>query len=692
MKRNKSRKSALLMSALSLLTCMTMLIGSTFAWFTDSVTSSGNIIKSGTLKVAMDWADGTKAVPGEDSTDWTDASTGAIFNNDKWEPGYVEVRHIKIENKGTLALKYQLNIAANGQVSDLAKVIDVYFLDPAQQVATRTDLENVQPVGTLADVLAGMPTNSSGELLENNADTVTLALKMRESADNDYQNKKIGSDFAVQLLATQLTSESDSFDNQYDVESGYVAEVKTAEDLAIALTAGGMVRLANDVALAETITVPADATAVLDLNGKQLSGAMAKDAGDLIVNQGTLTIIGNDAATLTNTTTNGGALISNNGTMTLKGGKYIGAPIGTTGYPDYAVYSTGKLTVEKGTSIISDRGALSVSGETVINDGTFEVTAAASSRTLTCHTIYAYGSTLTINGGDFANNYTGVSGASVICPAGSEITIYGGNFHDPVTSTANFNNTANFQNYMGYGKPVNVCGGTYNDSTVNKNLAAGHITVDNGDGTVYVIKGTAAADQSAMEAAFNSGEKTVVLSAGTYEFPNSLVEGATIIGQNGVVFEDTLSGTLNDVTLKNLHIKSGNAQRWAYSHGDLLFEDCTFEATGVYAIHYDGLNGANITYKNCTIIGWAAIGGGAEHVTFDGCTVKGNGTYGVLRLYSPATIKNCTFDVANVNTTDVFQDGIHAVDCKINVSNNTNVNGAMTDIYNLSGTGSIVEE
>ena len=53
----KNTKRALLLSGLALLMCFSMLIGSTYAWFTDSVTSGNNIIKSGTLKVAMEWAD-----------------------------------------------------------------------------------------------------------------------------------------------------------------------------------------------------------------------------------------------------------------------------------------------------------------------------------------------------------------------------------------------------------------------------------------------------------------------------------------------------------------------------------------------------------------------------------------------------------------------------------------------------------
>ena len=223
----KTTKRALFSSVIALLVCFTMLLGTTFAWFTDSVTSSGNIIQTGTLDVEMHWAEG-KLDPNAAETAWTDASTGAIFNNDKWEPGYVEVRHIKISNVGTLALKYQLHIFANGDVSDLADVIDVYFVDPAVQVADRTALDGIEPVGTLTEVLAGMPGNASGDLLAGNTATVTLALKMRENAGNEYQNKAIGSDFVIQLLATQLTYEDDSFNNQYDANAEFLAVNESA--------------------------------------------------------------------------------------------------------------------------------------------------------------------------------------------------------------------------------------------------------------------------------------------------------------------------------------------------------------------------------------------------------------------------------------------------------------------------------
>ena len=214
----KSTKTALLTSSISLLLCFAMLLGTTFAWFTDSVTSANNVIKSGNLDVAMYWADGTTDPL---STTWTDASDVAIFNYDNWEPGYAQVRHIKIANEGTLALKYKVLIAANGTVTDLTDVIDVYYADPATQVANRADLVDGAKIGTLKEVLANLGQTGNGTLAAGENDTITIAFKMQESAGNEYQNKSIGSDFSVKVVATQLEAELDSFDNMYDKDAEY---------------------------------------------------------------------------------------------------------------------------------------------------------------------------------------------------------------------------------------------------------------------------------------------------------------------------------------------------------------------------------------------------------------------------------------------------------------------------------------
>ena len=284
MTNSKHTKRALLASVLSVVVCAAMLVGSTFAWFTDSVTSAGNIIKSGNLKVALEWANGTEAL---DTATWQDASTGAIFNYNLWEPGYTEARHVRISNKGNLALKYEIRIVANGEVSKLAEAIDVYYVKDGKQLTSRNDLTDTMKIGTLKEVLAN-PYAAKGHILasENAADVATIALKMQEDAGNEYQGLSIGTDFSVQLVATQYTSEKDSFDDQYDAgayfptdedaaAAGQDAKVngKYYKDLASAVAAAtpqSTVTLIDNTTVASSVKLDTEDVLTIDLNGKTL--------------------------------------------------------------------------------------------------------------------------------------------------------------------------------------------------------------------------------------------------------------------------------------------------------------------------------------------------------------------------------------------------------------------------------------
>ena len=119
-------------------------------------------------------------------------------------------------------------------------------MDPAEQVDSRSALAAKTPMGTLKAALDGMDTTAAGNLLAGQAHTITIALKMQEEAGNEYQNKSIGTDFSIQLIATQLTYEVDSFDELYDETSVFpvlsvaktaaISSNTTSEDLTIAKT------------------------------------------------------------------------------------------------------------------------------------------------------------------------------------------------------------------------------------------------------------------------------------------------------------------------------------------------------------------------------------------------------------------------------------------------------------------------
>ena len=84
--------------------------GGTIAWFTDSVSSTNNIIQSGNLDMKVSWKP-----YGANNTEWTEVTeTTKLFKeNALYEPGYTEAFWLKIENVGNLAFKYRtaLNIA-----------------------------------------------------------------------------------------------------------------------------------------------------------------------------------------------------------------------------------------------------------------------------------------------------------------------------------------------------------------------------------------------------------------------------------------------------------------------------------------------------------------------------------------------------------------------------------------------------
>ena len=219
MTNKKTTKRALLSSIMALFICFAMLLGTTYAWFTDSVTSGNNIIQTGKLKVGFQWADGK-----EDPTTvtWTDVE-GALFEYANWEPGYAVAKHLKVSNEGTLALNYQMRIVANGVVTKLADVIDVYVIvGDDVKALERVDLDTLEPIGTLTEILGtnkNLSKTIKGSLKaepEAEVDVYTIVLKMQETAGNEYQNMDLGGTFSVELLATQMSDESDSFDNTYD--------------------------------------------------------------------------------------------------------------------------------------------------------------------------------------------------------------------------------------------------------------------------------------------------------------------------------------------------------------------------------------------------------------------------------------------------------------------------------------------
>ena len=232
MKKQNTRR-ALIMSALSLVLCISMLVGSTFAWFTDSVTSGTNKIIAGNLDIdvlSADAPDGTYTTIENKEDIFVVPAGGA---KDLWEPGHTEVAYLKIVNNGTLALKYQFLVEpVNEVIGKTDEGADIKLSDILVFAATAPT--ETAPVAYTRETAQAAAAGSSQKLLTysvvdqvleaGKSAYIALVVSMPESVGNEanYRNNAIPSiDFAVTAVATQAMKENDSFNNDYDENAAY---------------------------------------------------------------------------------------------------------------------------------------------------------------------------------------------------------------------------------------------------------------------------------------------------------------------------------------------------------------------------------------------------------------------------------------------------------------------------------------
>ena len=134
MTSRKSTKRALITSALAILICVAMLIGTTFAWFTDTASTGVNKIQAGNLKVdlQMQKPDGNWVSAKGQTLEFKKAAGAPADEKVLWEPGCTyELPQLRVVNKGNLALKYKIQITGIQGDAKLNEVIDWTINDAA---------------------------------------------------------------------------------------------------------------------------------------------------------------------------------------------------------------------------------------------------------------------------------------------------------------------------------------------------------------------------------------------------------------------------------------------------------------------------------------------------------------------------------------------------------------------------------
>ena len=471
-------KKALLSSAFALVLSVAMLIGTTFAWFTDTASTAVNKIQAGNLDIKLAYKNSTTGGEFKEAN----KETPVFDNNALWEPGHVEYVVLKVSNTGSLALKYKLgiNIASetgstnvNNNAFKLSDYIrfavlndDQSSLDRDALVAAATDSKLIKEGYSKEDhLLAG----------ENNEKVVTLVVWMPTDVGSEANHKTEVTapsiDLGISVAATQDTVEKDSFDNTYDKDAVYpIVAMDTLQELINNAAEPVSAKLEGNIA--GSLTVPQDKNITLDLNGFTLTG------GDThaILNRGTLCIKdssgnGKIVASKANTSAlrNAAVCVIEGGTFTRAAGE---------GNKWHTVENFGTMTFNGGKVIAEDGQSFAiVNGWNYINPGEQKAT-------MTINNIEmkagpnglknCQGGTLTMNGGTLrctgywglSNDSTGVvtiNGGNItsdsyiaISNGGAKMEINGGTFTGPQGSLY----------VQTYAKDTVVKGGSYQNETV----------------------------------------------------------------------------------------------------------------------------------------------------------------------------------------------------------------------------------
>ena len=227
MKKNPTKR-ALLTSVFSLALCLAMLVGTTFAWFTDSASTAVNKIEAGKLDIQLLAEDGVTSLEGK-TLQWQKAKDA---ENEKvlWEPGCTyDLQPIVIKNNGTLALKYKIVITGINGDAELNEAIE-WTIN-----GVSLDTEKSLPVGT--------------------SDTLIISGHMKNDAGNTYQGMTIDG-IGITVYAAQDTVESDSTGNQYDAKAEYdKATVYFADNMAALKRAAASIKPGDVLKITDDFTM-----------------------------------------------------------------------------------------------------------------------------------------------------------------------------------------------------------------------------------------------------------------------------------------------------------------------------------------------------------------------------------------------------------------------------------------------------
>ena len=555
---------------MALVMCVVMLVGTTFAWFTDTASTGVNKIQAGNLKVDIVKSDNNGSIKGESMSFVNKDGSADIL----WEPGVTfRTPGFKIKNDGNLALKYKL--ALNG-VTGSSKLLEVIKFSVVTAGTTDNSFEAVD-IDRFEGHLAAGETSSTVLYIQGHMD---------KNAGNEYQGLEL-TGLGITVYATQDNVENDSFGPDYDKNATYYP-VLDAAGMKDALVNGGNIKVDANVDPSEALVATKETT--IDMNGKTIENT---------------TDIWNESAaewSLVSARENADLTITGNGTFAAKENDCYAVD----------VQDGATVTIENGTFIGNIHAVYVLEGTAYIKGGFYSVqqkypeAGKENEFVLNCYDANRANGTakIIVTGGTFVNfnpaNCQAEGPNTNFVPAGYSV----------ITETK-----ANGDKWYTVVKGTGVTAGTQeglNNAISSNTVATVKLTED---GTYNLTDGIA----KSKDVTFIGTKDTVIdvcqnldgesgVNAGmNYQDGATLVfKGVTILGQvsgnyGGIVRAAT---TFEDCTIKGK----------LTLYGDTTFINCTFENQNDYSIWTWGAK--NVTFEGCTFMtGGKAINlyGGADH-------------------------------------------------------------------------------
>ena len=579
MNNKRATKRALLTSVMALVMCVVMLVGTTFAWFTDTASTGVNKIQAGNLKVDIIGEDSDAHIEKLDFTKaaMTDAEAGAEI---LWEPGcrYL-TQGFRIANKGNLALKWKAVVnkgttAENPGNFDLLDVIDFYLVTS----------KNVDDMGT--------ELNEFSDKLAAKTDSGVYYIKgvMKTTAGNDYQGLTLDG-ITITVYATQDTVENDSFGPDYDKNATYYP-VLNAAGMKDALVNGGNIKVDANVDPSEALVATKDTT--IDMNGKTI--ANINDVWEKNPKSWSL-ISARESADLT---------ITGNGTFAAKENDCYAVD----------VQDGATVTIENGTFIGNIHAVYVLKGTAYIKGGFYSVqqkypdAAKADEFVLNCYDANRANGTakIIVTGGTFVN----FNPAN--CQAEGPNTNFVADGYSVITETK-----ANGDKWYTVVKGTGVVPSTQeslNDgitNSTNKDVtvvmpANSSLTLDSG----IAHEGAKSRDVTFV----GDGSQTVDVITNAVS-----AEGGQLNYQRGSTF-----------TFENMTIQAGEGSFDGIVCDELTYKNCTIK--GKLTL-YGKATFINCVFENTMANQYSIWTWGGTDVTFEGCTFTTNGK--AILLYGKAT-------------------------------------------------------